>query len=133
MKSQKAEQVSVTNMVKIQEVIILVSDEEIIKEINVLRDKLTDENLAKHFKTWNKTMQYYFSDIDSYWHLRLTNGQPSDPIKGKYDNPEISYEITTSDFFALNRGEVSGLKLFNQKRLKVKAAMPDILKLQKLN
>ncbi|HUT79931.1 MAG TPA: SCP2 sterol-binding domain-containing protein [Candidatus Bathyarchaeia archaeon] len=111
----------------------MVTDEEIIVEINKLRDKLTDENLAKHFKSWNKTMQYYFPDIDTYWHLTMVNGQPGEPIKGKYDNPEIGYEITTEDFFALNRGEISGLKLFNQKRLKIKASMPDILKLQKLN
>ncbi|MHA1211920.1 MAG: SCP2 sterol-binding domain-containing protein [Candidatus Heimdallarchaeota archaeon] len=111
----------------------MVTDEEIINEIEVLREKLADEKIARHFKSWNKTMQYHFPDIDQYWHIILTNGQPSEAIKGKVENPEIGYEITTEDFFALNRGEISGLKLFNQKRLKIKAKMPDILKLQKLN
>jgi len=30
------------------------------------------------------------------------------------------------------RDEVKGLKLYNQGKLKIKAAMPDIIKLQKL-
>jgi hypothetical protein len=111
----------------------MVTDEEIIKEIGVLKTKITDEKVARHFKTWNKTMQYYFPDIDKYFHIKLTNGQPGEIIKGKAEKVDISYEITTKDFFALNRGEISGLKLYNQKRIKIKAPMPDIIKLQKLN
>ena len=111
----------------------MATDEEIITEINKLREKLSDEKLARHFKNWNKTMQYFFPDTGEYWHIIMKNGQPGDPIKGKVEKPEISYEMTTEDFFALNRGEISGLKLYNQKRLKIKAPMPDILKLQKLN
>ncbi|NHJ40038.1 MAG: SCP2 sterol-binding domain-containing protein [Asgard group archaeon] len=111
----------------------MVSEEEIIKEIKKIKTKMTDEKVAKHFKNWNKTMQYYFPDVDAYFHLKLVDGQPGDVIKGKAEKPEISYEMTTADFFSLNRGEISGLKLYNQKRLKIKASMPDILKLQKLN
>ena len=111
----------------------MVTDEEIIKEISVIKGKITDPKMARHFKTWNKTMQYYFPDVDKYFHLKLVNGQPGEIIKGQAEKPEISYEMTTTDFFALNKGEISGLKLYNQKRLKIKAAMPDILKLQKLN
>jgi hypothetical protein len=111
----------------------MVSDEEIIKEINIIKARITDEKVAKHFKTWNKTMQYYFPDVDKYFHLKLVNGVPGEVIKGKAEKPEISYEMSTEDFFALNRGEISGLKLYNQKRLKIKASMPDIIKLQKLN
>ncbi|NHJ49502.1 MAG: SCP2 sterol-binding domain-containing protein [Asgard group archaeon] len=109
------------------------SDEEIINEINKIKIKLADEKLAKHFKSWNKTMQYYFPDVDAHFYLKLENGVPGEVVKGKVEKPEISYEITTEDFFALNRGEISGLKLYNQKRLKIKASMPDIIKLQKLN
>ncbi|NHK29828.1 MAG: SCP2 sterol-binding domain-containing protein [Asgard group archaeon] len=111
----------------------MVTDEEIVNEINKIKARITDEKVAKHFKNWNKTMQYYFPDVDVYYHVKLINGQPGDVIKGKVEKPEISYEMSTADFFALNRGEISGLKLYNQKRLKIKASMPDILKLQKLN
>ncbi len=34
----------------------MVTDEEIVSEMNILREKMTSEKFAKHFKTWNKTM-----------------------------------------------------------------------------
>lgn len=111
----------------------MTTDEEIIAEISKLKERITDEKVAKNFKSWNKTMQYYFPDVDAYYYVKLTNGVPGEIIRGKAEKPEISYEMSTADFFALNRGEVSGLKLYNQKRIKIKASMPDILKLQKLN
>ncbi|MHA1124353.1 MAG: SCP2 sterol-binding domain-containing protein [Candidatus Heimdallarchaeota archaeon] len=109
------------------------NDEEIIAEMNKLREKMTSEKLAHHFKNWNKTMQYHFTDTDEYWYIKLVNGQPEEPVKGKVEKPEISYKMSTTDYFALMRNEVKGLKLYNSGRLKIKAAMPDILKLQKLN
>lgn len=111
----------------------MVSDEEIINGLSNIKTRITDEKVAKHFKSWNKTMQYYFPDVDKYFHIKLVNGIPGEVIKGQAEKPEISYEMTTEDFFALNRGEISGLTLYNQKRLKIKASMPDIMKLQKLN
>lgn len=107
-------------------------DEEIIAEMNKLREKITSEKFARHFKNWNKTMQYHFTDTDEYWYIKLVNGQPEEPVKGKVEKPEIGYQMTTTDYFALMRDEVKGLKLYNQGKLKIKAAMPDIIKLQKL-
>jgi len=111
----------------------MTTDEEIIEEMNKVRAKMTSEKLARHFKNWNKTMQYYFTDTKEYWYIKLVNGQPEGPIKGKIEKPDISYEMSTDDYMALMHDEVKGLKLYNAGRLKIKASMPDILKLQKLN
>ncbi|NHJ03271.1 MAG: hypothetical protein EAX90_00445 [Candidatus Heimdallarchaeota archaeon] len=111
----------------------MATDEEILVEMKKLLEQLTSEKFAKHFKTWNKTMQYHFTDTNDYWYIKLVNGQPENPVKGKVEKPEISYQMTTTDYLALMRGEVKGLKLYNQGKLKIKATMPDILKLQKLN
>ncbi|MHA1628653.1 MAG: SCP2 sterol-binding domain-containing protein [Candidatus Heimdallarchaeota archaeon] len=110
----------------------MVTDEEIVSEMDKFRAKMTDEKYARHFKNWNKTMQYFFNDTGDYWHIVVTNGQPGKPAKGKVDKPDINYEMSTTDFLDLMQGRISGLKLYNQKRLKIKASMPDILKLQKL-
>ena len=108
------------------------TDEEIVAEMKKFFVKMTSEKFARHFKTWNKTMQYHFTDIDEYWYIKVIDGQPQDPVKGKVEKPEISYQMSTTDYFALMRDEVKGLKLYNQGKLKIKAAMPDIIKLQKL-
>lgn len=106
--------------------------EEILAEMEKFRTKLQDENYAKHVKGWNKTMQYHFNDINQHFYIKLVNGIPEQVVEGQIEKPEISYQMTADDYLALMRGEIKGLKLYNSGRLKIKASMPDILKLQKL-
>ncbi len=110
----------------------MVTDEEIRAELNNFRSKITNEKLTRHFKKWNKTMQYHFTDIEEYWYIKLVNGFPEEPVKGQVEKPEISYKIATDDWLDLMHGKVKGLKLYNQGKIKIKASMPDIIKLQKL-
>lgn len=110
----------------------MVTDEEIRAELNNLRNKMMSDKLARHFKNWNKTMQYHFTDIEEYWYIKLVNGLPEEPIKSQVEKPEISYKIATTDWLALMHGKIKGLKLYNQGKIKIKASMPDIIKLQKL-
>ena len=96
-------------------------------------EKMTSDKLSRHFRGWNKTMQYYFTDTEEKYYIDLVNGIPQAPVKGEKPEAKIKYYMSTIDYLALMRGEIAGLKLYNQKRLKIKASMPDILKLQKLN
>lgn len=106
--------------------------EEILDELHKFMDRLLKEDYAKHVKGWNKTMQYYFPDTNEYYSIRLVNGVPQELVEGPTEKPEISYQMSSDDYLALSRGEIKGLKLYNSGRLKIKASMPDIIKLQKL-
>ena len=111
----------------------MATDEEILTEMQKVIEKMTDEKLARHYRGWNKVMQYYFTDTNDMYYIELINGVPQQPVKGEKPDAKIKYYMSTPDYLALMRGEIAGLKLYNQKRLKIKASMPDILKLQKLN
>ena len=108
-------------------------ENEILIEMQKTIEKITSEKLARNFKGWNKTMQYYFTDTDEKYYIKLVNGIPEEPVKGEDPDAKIKYYMATQDFLAMQRGEVSPMKLYNQKRVKVKASMPDLLKLQKLS
>jgi hypothetical protein len=41
--------------------------------------------------------------------------------------------MSSDTFLAITRKEITGMKAFTQKLVKVKASMPDLLKLQKLD
>ena len=43
------------------------------------------------------------------------------------------YSMSTETFLSLNRGEITGFKAYQQKKLKIKATMAETLKLQKLD
>ena len=108
-------------------------EDEIMVEFQNTIEKITSEKLARNFKGWNKTMQYYFTDTDEKYYIKLVNGIPEQPVKGEDPDAKIKYWMATKDFLAMQRGEVSPMKLYNQKKVKVKASMPDLLKLQKLS
>ncbi|MFW9921730.1 MAG: SCP2 sterol-binding domain-containing protein [Candidatus Thorarchaeota archaeon] len=110
----------------------MAAKEEIIEELQKFMTKLQNEEYSRHVRGWNKTMQYYFTDTNEYYSIKLVNGVPQGLSQGQVEKPEISYQMNSDDYLALSRGEIKGLKLYNSGRLKIKASMPDIIKLQKL-
>ncbi|MFX1477693.1 MAG: SCP2 sterol-binding domain-containing protein [Promethearchaeota archaeon] len=111
----------------------MISKEELLEILNEQKKKYTHEKVASSFKKWNKTIQYYFTDREEYYSFKLTNGQPGPIDEGKVETPDIEYTMNTETFMSLVNKEVSGFKLYQQKKIKVKASMPELLKLQKLD
>ncbi|MFX1324768.1 MAG: SCP2 sterol-binding domain-containing protein [Promethearchaeota archaeon] len=111
----------------------MVDKEVLLKILDEQTNKYTHEKVAKSFKNWNKSFQYYFTDINEYYNFKLINGEPTPIVKGKIERPDIEYTMSTESFMALSRKEISGLKLYQQKKIRIKASMPEIIKLQKLD
>ena len=113
----------------------MVNAEELAAILEQQRRKYEDPRVAGSFKGWNKTMQYHFTDTNEYWVIRLVNGapQPVEKVPGPVEKPEIQYDMDTETLRAMNSGELSGMAAFQQKKLKLKASMPDMMKLQALN
>jgi len=65
--------------------------------------------------------------------IELVKGEPIEIVQEKLVNPDIMYSMSTDTFVSLNKGEISGLKAYQRKLLKIKATMPEMLKLQKLD
>lgn len=97
--------------------------------------KFTDPAVARNFEGWNKTMHYYFPDIDGHYVLEIINGEGQVPRKVEVPpkKPEIYYEMSTETLRAMTRGEISGFKAYQERRLKLKASFTDMMKLQSLN
>jgi putative sterol carrier protein len=113
----------------------MVEREQLLQLLDEQRLKYSDERVAKNFKGWNKTMQYHFTDTDEYYVIRLENGEPLpvEQLEEPLVKPDIQYEMDTETLRAMTRKEISGLQAYQQKRLKLKASMSDMMKLQSLN
>jgi putative sterol carrier protein len=111
---------------------MVVTKEEIIAELNKFRLKFSEEKTADEFKNWNKIMLYHLTDIDDYYYIKLINGKPEEPRNEKIDNPEITYQMTAGTFMDLMHGKTTGMKAYITGKVKVKASVPDLMKLQKL-
>jgi putative sterol carrier protein len=99
------------------------------------RVKFADPKIAHNFRGWNKAMQYYFPDIDEYHVIVIEEGeaQPPEKLDEPMKNPEIHYEMSTQVLRAMTRGELSGFQAYQQRKLKLRAAFGDMMKLQALN
>ena len=110
----------------------MVDRDELLNAVKGQAAKFTDPRISKAFQKWNKTMQYFFTDINEYYKIVLADGEPVEVSQGKADTPDINYEMTTETFYAIVKKEMSGMKAYNQKKVKIKGPMSDLMKLQKL-
>jgi hypothetical protein len=111
----------------------MVSKEELLDILDEQRNKYTHEKVASSFKNWNKTIQYHFTDREEYYSFKLVNGQPGPIVEEQIEEPDIEYTMSTETLISLINKEISGFKLYQQKKIKVKASMPELIKLQKLD
>jgi len=105
------------------------------KVLEVLEEtkaKFTREDNLNTFKGWNKTILYYFTDLDEYWSFNVINGVPDILKEGKIKDPDISYTVSGTVFIGMMRGEIDAFKAFRKKWVKIKASVKDMIKLQKL-
>jgi putative sterol carrier protein len=107
--------------------------EELRQLLELQMQRFYEEKALKAFQGWTKTMQYYFTDIEEFWYIRVVNGKPGEPAEGKVEKPEVLYEMSTDTFAAIARREITGMKAYMQGKVRVKASIGDLMKLQKLD
>jgi len=97
-------------------------------------DKYGHEKTAHNFKSWNKDMQYYFTDTDMYYCISFTEGSAGTPRKldGPMGKPEITYEMDSRVMKAMSEGILSGEEAYLKRLLRLKASFTDMMKLQSL-
>lgn len=88
---------------------------------------------ARHFRKWNKTMQYHFPDLDEGWFITIRDGEPEEPQQGVAEDAEIVYRMDSDTFVSIIDGSVSGLSAYKDGKVKLQASAMDMMKLQKLN
>ncbi len=111
-----------------------VLEQDVEQALETFRKKIMDPRVVKDYKGWSgKVMQYLFTDTGQYYHIRFQDGLPLPAAKGKPDKADVTYEMSSATFLAMSRKELSGLKAYALGKVKVRAAMPDLLKLQKLD
>jgi aldehyde:ferredoxin oxidoreductase len=111
------------------------SREELLQLLQDQRLKYGHPQVAHNFRGWNKVMQYYISDFDQYFAIRMVDGvaQGAEPLSGPLERPQIAYQMDSDTLKAMAGGEISGQEAFRRRRLRLKASFQDMLKLQSLD
>lgn len=111
----------------------MASREQVIDTVTAQGARFADPKVASSFKGWSRTMQYVFPDIDLALTIEVKDGVPAQPVEGRAATAQVTYEMSSDTLLAISRKEITGMKAYTQKLVKVKASMPDLLKLQRLD
>lgn len=111
----------------------MIERDECLKILESQRSRFLEEKNLKLFSGWNKTMQYFFPDTGRYYHFVLADGRPGPLIEDQAAHPEIEYRMDTDTFAAIAAKALDPVTAWKQGKVKLKAILPDMLKLQKLS
>ena len=105
--------------------------EQVLQSFETTRSRICEQ--ARHFRNWNKTMQYHFPDLGEDWFITINGGEPAEPQQGVARDAEISYRMDSDTFVAIVDRSISGLAAYRDGKVKLQASAMDMIKLQKLS
>lgn len=106
--------------------------EEVLKEwLEKAKKKMEeDEKIKEEIKDFDGAFQLVVTDGDSYYVI-IKNGDVGELKKGKADNVRLSVTADTETIKALMGGEMSPMKAFALRKIKINGSFEDILRLRK--
>ncbi len=108
------------------------SEQEALNAVNKMMNNFKSEKAQKKFRKWTKTMSFEFTDLEKTFYVNVDKGTPGEAIEGVPDKSNVKITTDSVTWTSIMNGEISGMKAYTAKKLKVKGSMPDLLKLQKL-
>ncbi len=105
---------------------------EVIDALEAAREKLLTEEAKKEFQGWTRIIQYHFKDTDEFWHFEVIDGTPRELVNAESEDAEVKFTMTEDTLLGLISGKINGMVAFTTGKVKVKASLKDISKLQKL-
>lgn len=95
-------------------------------------DRFTDPTVQAALKGFTKTLQFKFTDTNESWLLRAVDGASVTLEQGSVEKPDILVTMTTDILAGVMDKKINGVAAYMQRKIVVKGAMEDLMKLQKL-
>ena len=89
-----------------------------------------DEKLQEELKEFDGVFLLDITDGESY-HISIEKGDVGELIAGKEDDPRLSLTSDTETLTALMTGEMSPMKAFALRKIKINGSFEDIIRLRK--
>ncbi|HIH97588.1 MAG TPA: SCP2 sterol-binding domain-containing protein [Thermoplasmata archaeon] len=110
----------------------MATKEEVIKALEEVKAKFEDPTLKKKFGTFTKNMQFTFSDLGTSFAFEIVNGEVKSMEEKEIEKPDISATTDSETFLGIANKSISSMHAYTSGKIKVKGAMTDLLKLQKI-
>jgi len=97
-----------------------------------IMDHFASPAVQASLKGFTKTMQFSFTDTNENWLVKTLDGKEAVLTQGAVDKPDILVTITTDLLAGIMDKKVNAVNAFMQRKIQVKGAMEDLMKLQKI-
>jgi len=95
-------------------------------------DRFANPGVQAALKGFTKTLQFKFTDTNESWLLRAVEGKEATLTQGAVEKPDILVTITTDTLAGVMDKKINGTTAYMQRKIQVKGAMEDLVKLQRL-
>jgi putative sterol carrier protein len=95
-------------------------------------DRFADAGVQAALKGFTKSLQFKFTDTSETWLIRAVNGKEATLTQETVEKPDILVTVTTDILSGIMDKKINGTTAYMQRKIQVKGAMEDLMKLQKI-
>lgn len=106
--------------------------EEVERALERVKARFEDPDLRASLHTFTKSLQFTFEDLETSFLLEVVDGEVRSLREGEVESPDILVTLRSDALVAIMEGRLNPIQAYMRGQLKVKGAMLDLLKLQKL-
>ena len=95
-------------------------------------DRFANPSVQTSLKGFTRTLQFKFTDTNESWLIRAVDGKEAALSQETLEKPDILVTISTDILAGIMDKKVNGTTAYMTRKLQVKGAMEDLMKLQKI-
>ncbi len=106
--------------------------EDVMNGLQKVKARLDDPVTKEKFKDFTKKMQFNFTDLNTNYVMDVVNGEAKSLKEETVEKPDIHVTIKSDTFLGILDKKINPVTSYMTGKIKVKGAMGDLLKLQKI-
>ncbi len=95
-------------------------------------NRFADPSVQASLKGFTKTLQFKFTDNNESWLIRSIDGREATLTQEIVEKPDILVTMATDILSGIMDKKINGTTAYMQRKIQIKGAMEDLMKLQKL-
>ena len=111
---------------------IMATKEEVMSGLQKVKSRLDEPATKEKFKDFTKKMQFSFTDLNTNYVMDVVNGEAKSLKEETVEKPDIVVTIKSDIFLGILDKKINPVTSYMTGKIKVKGAMGDLLKLQKI-
>jgi putative sterol carrier protein len=95
-------------------------------------ERFANPTVQASLKGFTKTLQFKFTDSSENWLIKTVDGKEAALTQEVVEKPDILVTMTSDILAGIMDKKINATSAFMQRKIQVKGAMEDLMKLQKI-